>query len=211
MGLTGKQIKFLRWLLRICLAGPLVWWIYLGFQGELGVQPVVKLNVETGYVALVLLVVNLAIGACLSLKKNWPSWTRWFFTERRWLGTWAGFYVTAHVFFYLAKEAFLPEAFVQAVTKTYLLAGTLATVILWMMTLTSNDYSQRKLGRKWKKLHRWVHVASILILIHVFLIEKANLVLLAALTLPLAPFQIWRLLIYLKTKVQDSRAASGSR
>ncbi len=118
------------------------------------------------------------------------------------MGIAAGFYVTAHVFFYFAKEAFLPQAYVQAVTKTYLLAGTFATVVIWLMTFTSNDLSRRKMGRNWKKLHRWIHLASIGILIHVFLIEKANLVLLALWTAPLIPFQVWRLSSYIKTKVR---------
>lgn len=211
MTLSTKQIKFLRWFLRLSLLGPLVWWIYLGMQGELGVQPVVKLNIETGYVTLVLLLINLGIGACLALKKNWSANLRWFFTERRWLGIAAGFYLTGHVFFYIAKEGFLPQAYIQAVTKTYLLAGTLATLIIWVMTFTSNDFSQKKLGRNWKKIHRWIHVASVLILIHVFLIEKANLALLALLILPIAPFQLWRFAGYLKTKVQGSSSARVNR
>lgn len=202
------QTKFLRWVLRLLLFGPLLWWIALGLTGGLGAEPVSKLNTETGYVTLVLILINLVIGICLALKKNWPPWTRWFFLERRWLGVASGLYLLGHVFFYFAKEGFLPMAFSQIFTKNYLTLGFIAAVVVWILTLTSNNFSQKLFGRKWKILHRLIHGVSLAILGHVFLIEKANLLLFAAMTLPLVPFQLFRLGRFLKTKVESFRGAS---
>lgn len=203
-----RQTKFLRWVLRLLLFAPLLWWIALGLQGGLGVEPVAKLNTETGYVTLVLLLINLVIGICLALKKNWPAWTRWFFMERRWLGVAAGLYLLGHVFFYFAKEGFLPTAFSQIFTKNYLTAGFIAAVVVWLLTLTSNNFSQKLMGRKWKFLHRLIHVVSFAVLAHLFLIEKANMLLLGLMTLPLLPFQLFRLGRFLKTKVESFRGTS---
>lgn len=47
--------------------------------------------------------------------------------------------------------------------------GLTALVLLFVMFLTSNNFSQRRLGRWWKRLHRLIYVVVILILIHTFM------------------------------------------
>ena len=44
--------------------------------------------------------------------------------------------------------------------------GLTALVILFVMFLTSNNFSQRRLGKWWKRLHRLIYVVVLLILIH---------------------------------------------
>jgi sulfoxide reductase heme-binding subunit YedZ len=203
--------KILKWCLRLALILPVFWWVYAGFTGQLGVQPVSKLSTQTGYVTLTLFLINMAIGIWKALQKNFPLSWRWILPERRALGIATGVYLLTHVFFYLAKEGFLPKGFEQIFTKTYLTAAFGAAVIIWALALTSNNFSVRKLGPSWKTLHRGVHVAGILILVHLFLIEKANLVVLAAMTLPFVPFELWRLIRFLWTKVQGTGTLKNSR
>jgi sulfoxide reductase heme-binding subunit YedZ len=157
------------------------------------------LNTQTGYVTLVLILINLILGTMLAFWKRWPTWWRWIFSERRSVGIASGCYAILHFLSYLGKEGFQSKAWSQLYTKIYLTMGLSAFVIVVILLLTSNDLSIRLMKMwRWRRLHRLIHVACIFILAHLFLIEKANLALLALLTLPLVPFQLYRLFRYLR-------------
>lgn len=201
MALSARQIKILKWILRFSYLGPLVYWVDMGLTGGLGAQPIVKINTQTGYVTLVLILINLLLGIMIALWKKWPAWWRWIFAERRSLGIAAGIYAVLHFCSYLGKEGFQTKAWTQIYTKFYLSMGFCALALVLVLTLTSNNLSVRLLSmRRWRFIHRFVHLAGVFILLHLFLIEKANLALLALLTLPLVPFQIYRLLRFLRKK-----------
>lgn len=51
--------------------------------------------------------------------------------------------------------------------------GLIAWICLFPMWLTSNDYSQKALGRNWKVLHRITYIALLLIFLHLAL-QKTN-------------------------------------
>lgn len=172
---------------------PIVIWIVLGIQGELGAEPIVKINTQSGYIVLILVIVNLWLGVFLALRLSWLKKMKWLIAERRSIGIASGVFVLFHFLTYLGKEAFLPKAWEQIITKKYLTFGISAAFILWLLTLTSNNFSQRKMGGKnWKRLHRFVHFASILIVVHVLLIEKGNIPLLLFIIIPIVPFQLFR-------------------
>jgi sulfoxide reductase heme-binding subunit YedZ len=117
---------------------------------------------------------------------------RFLHLERRAIGIATGFYVVQHFLTYLAKESFLPKGWEQIVTKNYLIAGSIAALIIIILTITSNNISTRLLKQNWKKLHRLVYVSGVLMLFHIFLIEKANLVLLLLLVLPVGVLELIR-------------------
>jgi sulfoxide reductase heme-binding subunit YedZ len=192
------QTKILRWTLRASFLLPLVYWFYLGLSGGLGAQPIVTVNRQTGYVVLSLLIANLWLGVFIHNKWLGPRGLRWIFSERRSLGIATGVYAVLHFSSYLGKEAFETKAFLQIATKLYLTLGFTAFCMVMIMTLTSNDFSVKKLGfKRWKNLHRGLHLVSVFILGHIFLIEKGNLPLMALLTFPLIPFQVYRLIQFL--------------
>jgi len=56
--------------------------------------------------------------------------------------------------------------FLFAITSHELL-GFIALTILFPMWLTSNDFSERKLGRGWKLLHRITYIALVIIFLHI--------------------------------------------
>lgn len=193
MKLTPSQTKFLRWSLRLSFVLPLAYWVYLGLTGGLGAQPIVTINHQTGYVVLSLIVANLWLGVFIRRKWLGPPWLRWIFSERRSLGIAAGCYVVLHFLSYWGKEAFEAKALVQIFEKLYLTMGFLALLIVVTLALTSNDWSVKKLSHKrWKRLHRMIHVASFFIIVHIFLIEKGNIPLMVLLVVPLIPFQLFR-------------------
>lgn len=184
-------------LFRLILLLPLFWWIYQIFWGDLGAEPAKEMNHLTGFTALLYLIFNLWIGIIGSFWK-WPLPLRFLLKERRFLGVLTYFILIAHLFFYLALEAFEPKAFTQMIEKTYLIFGSLAFFGMTILALTSNDFSVRRLGgKKWKKLHRLVYVIAALVTVHIFLIEKADLILFALITWPMWAAQIFRLLRFL--------------
>ena len=193
--------KFLNWTIKFAAILPFVYWTVGVFQGWLGVEPLVKINTQSGYVVLILLQVNLLIGVIHALKIFDIKWYQFLYLSRRYLGIMCGIYVIQHFFTYLAKESFLTKGWFQIITKNYLIAGTLSAIIILILMLTSNNLSSRLLKKKWKSLHQLVYLAAVILLFHIFLIEKANLLLLVFIVVPIYSLQILRLYKNLKNKV----------
>jgi sulfoxide reductase heme-binding subunit YedZ len=59
--------------------------------------------------------------------------------------------------------------------RPYIIVGALGFLSLLMLAATSNRYSQRRLGSRWKKLHRLVYVILGLGLLHMLWIVRADL------------------------------------
>lgn len=164
-----------KWTLRLGIWLWVGFWISKIFWGDLGASPALKLNHEVGEIVLYLLTANLLVGIFLDVLKPAPKWLRFWLSERRFWGVSGFLILVGHVLFYLLNEGFEGKAFTQMVTKTYLIFGGLAFLILLVLAVTSNDWSVRKLGGKgWKRLHRSVYATQFLIMGHLLLIEKAD-------------------------------------
>lgn len=160
---------------RAMLLLPAAWWLYEIFTGQYGADPAKTYNHATGELALYYLLGNLFLGTLVGFGLRFPAWLRFLLLGRRFLGVVTFLYLAAHVFLYLAMEGFEAQAFTQLVTKLYLILGAVAWLILFFMAVTSNDFSVRRLGfRRWKALHRFVHLAAALVTVHVLLIEKGD-------------------------------------
>src|SRR5690606_11257540 len=57
-------------------------------------------------------------------------------------------------------------------TKPYIVVGFSALLILLPLALTSTRGAMRRLGRNWKRLHRGVYVAGVLVVIHHIWVAK---------------------------------------
>ena len=166
-----------KWAVRAAIWIWVGYWLVQIFIGDLGASPALKLNHEFGTIALVLLTVNLVLGALLSLLKPAPKAIRYWLSERRFWGVSAAMVLLIHVLFYFINEGFEFKAVTQIYTKTYLIFASLALLIIQTLALTSNNYSVRKLGgKKWKRLHRSVYAVQLLLIGHLLLIEKADLI-----------------------------------
>jgi sulfoxide reductase heme-binding subunit YedZ len=137
---------------------------------QLGPRPWKKLLIHSGYCTLSLLTISLALAP---LSKHFPR-VKVFKTlsrHRRVIGItvflYAAFHLTCVLNKTIQKKGGLPlDYFLHPVVYT----GSLAFLILLLLTVTSSDWSVRSLGyRKWKKLHRSVYGVELLIFIHVFL------------------------------------------
>lgn len=76
---------------------------------------------------------------------------RWLLRNRRYLGLAAAASHTVHFGYVLAHDRLAEQ---PADPATWILGGA-AFGLFWIMALTSNDASVRRLGRRWKHLHRF--------------------------------------------------------
>ncbi|MDY0919044.1 protein-methionine-sulfoxide reductase heme-binding subunit MsrQ [Pseudomonas viridiflava] len=163
-------------LLRFCVflaacVAPVLW-LYQAWIFALGPDPGKALVENFGLGALILLLITLAMTPLQKLS-GWPFWI----VVRRQLGLWCFAYVVLHMTMYTLFVLGLDfgQLGVELVKRPYIIVGALAFLCLLVLAVTSNRYSQRRLGARWKKLHRLVYVILGLGLLHMFWIVRADL------------------------------------
>lgn len=83
---------------------------------------------------------------------------------RKELGITMGMYALVHsALFFIASYGYIGDM----VTQAWFIAGVLGMFLTLLLTITSNVWSMKMLGKNWKRLHRAVYVILILVLIHV--------------------------------------------
>ncbi len=141
-----------------CLAAiPLIQLAWWAIGGNLGINPVETIQHHTGQWGLRLLLLTLAMTPLRNvLGKPWPI------QIRRQLGLWSFTYLSLHFASYLVFDlAFDPVALADDLVKrSFITAGFLAWLLLLPLAATSTRGWQRRLGRRWKRLHQLVYVAS---------------------------------------------------
>lgn len=137
--------------------------------GDLGADPVETLLHRTGTTGLVLLLVTLAVTPV----RRVTGWNR-VVKLRRLLGLFAYFYAVLHVGVYLAIDQGLALGFIleDVAERPYVTAGAGAFLILTALAVTSTRGWIRRLGRRWRHLHRLVYPAGALVVLHFVWQEK---------------------------------------
>ncbi len=95
-----------------------------------------------------------------------------YIRARRALGVSAFLFAALHatIEFFGLLGGFTGFGFLTGQYLAAVLLGLTALTILFIMTLTSTDYAVRKLGKLWKKIHRFVYLAGMVIIVHVLFI-----------------------------------------
>ncbi|CAD5203483.1 protein-methionine-sulfoxide reductase heme-binding subunit MsrQ [Pseudomonas sp. FEN] len=150
---------------------PLLW-LYQAWSLALGPDPGKVLVDRLGLGTLILLLVTLSMTPLQKLS-GWPGWI----AVRRQLGLWCVAYVVLHLLAYLVFVLGLDwsQLAVELRKRPYIIVGALGFLCLLALGVTSNRYSQRRLGKGWKKLHRLVYVILGLGLLHMLWIVRADL------------------------------------
>jgi sulfoxide reductase heme-binding subunit YedZ len=182
----------LRVLVHVGALVPLAVIIWYAFTGRLTANPIQDVTFRTGKTALVLLLLSLLctpLNTLFGLKAVLPL--------RRPLGLYAFFYVCLHLFIFAVLDYGLDFQLIQQVIveKRYVLVGFAAFLLLLPLALTSTKGWMRRLGKRWKPLHRLVYLAALLVIIHFVWLVKADIrepllygaLLLVLLALRLAP------------------------
>lgn len=119
---------------------------------------------DSGDWAAWLLMVTLA-ATPLRLMFRKMAWTTWLLRRRRDLGVASFAYVAMHTVIYVWNKAALGPVLEEA-GRLELLTGWLALALFIPLAITSNDKSVRALKRAWKRLHRLVYPAAVLMFVH---------------------------------------------
>lgn len=155
------------WLVYLCGLAPAVWLFWQGLTGELGVEPIEALEHRYGELALQFLIASLAVTPLRRIVGlNLMS-------HRRALGLLSFAYVVCHLLVWLLLDVQIPSQILADIAKRpYITVGMLAFVLLVPLALTSNAVSIRKLGTRWRKLHKLSYPAAILAAVHFVLLAK---------------------------------------
>ena len=149
------------WLVYVVGMAGAPWLLWLGINGELGPEPVRALERELGELALKFLVGGLAITPL----RRFPGLNLMKF--RRAIGLIAFYYVTCHLLVWWVLDLqILSQIGAEIVKRPYIAVGMAAFVLLVPLALTSNNGSVRRLGPRWRSLHKLVYAAVLLGGIH---------------------------------------------
>ena len=162
------------WRVSVFIAAA-VWplfWLYEAWSLALGPDPGKVLVDRLGLGTLILLLVTL----CMTPMQKLTGWAGWI-AVRRQLGLWCFAYVVLHLCAYLTFVLGFDwsQLGVELRKRPYIIVGSLGFLCLLVLAVTSNRYSQRRLGVRWKKLHRLVYVILGLGLLHMLWIVRADL------------------------------------
>jgi len=174
MVLLTRSLKYLRknWLRIVAHVGslvPLAWLIWQYTQGAFLIDPIREITTLTGRTALILLLLSLACTPFSTLT-GYKGVVR----VRRALGLYAFLYVGLHFLTFVWLDYRLELAMLQQaiLDQRYVLVGLAAGLILLALALTSTKGWQKRLGKNWKRLHRWVYLAGILAVVHFLWLVK---------------------------------------
>lgn len=101
------------------------------------------------------------------LRKLLPKqrWTAWLLRQRRYFGVAVFAYAVPHLVAYLARLADAARILSEGV-EPGMLTGWIAMLIFAALAVTSNNAAVRRLGKRWKTLHRLVYAGAVLTFLH---------------------------------------------
>ena len=169
---------------------PLCWMVISLFLGRYFPDPGKALMNLSGIWASVFIVAVLSLTPIAKVKTF-----RVISRYRRFVGLAAFFYSLFHLLVYLVLFAGLSVSWILSdlVQKPYIYAGVAATVILFLLAITSTKKMMKRLGKKWKKLHQLVYLAAASVVAHLWLQVKSDIELAVWVTVFIAPLLFLRI------------------
>lgn len=164
MRLTAKQITWLKVALHLAGLLPFIWLFWAASQGVFSADPAKDIQHFTGRMALKFLLATLLVSPLARYAKQ-PLLIR----TRRLLGLWCFAWATLHLTSYTLLELGINNLSLlgsELISRPYLTLGIISWFILLAQALTSTQFAQRKLGRRWQLLHNFVYLVAILTPVH---------------------------------------------
>ena len=161
-------LKLVVWLLGLT---PATWLVWRTFTDRLGANPIEEILHRLGGAALILLLITLAVTPLRRIT-GWNG----LIQARRPLGLFAFFYLTMHFMAYLVLDQTLDWEFIveDLTERRYIIVGFTSWALLVPLAVTSTRGWIRRLGKRWRKLHRAVYAATALGVLHFFWQVKAD-------------------------------------
>jgi sulfoxide reductase heme-binding subunit YedZ len=152
--------------------GPAAWLAYAALGDGLGANPIETVTHVTGRWGLRFLLVTLAITPLRRIF-GWKGLAPY----RRIFGLLAFFYVCLHLLTFVSLDHFFAwDAILEDVVKRpFITLGFTAFLCMLPLAVTSTRGWMRRLGRRWRKLHRLVYAVGIAGVGHYLWLVKADL------------------------------------
>ena len=149
-------------------AGLLVYGFY---TNDLTANPLDYITDQTGTWALALLVISLSVTPIRRL----TGWNP-IIKLRRMLGLFSFFYALLHLLTWVVLLNFfdLNEMVKDVFKRPFITIGMATFLILLALAVTSNQFSIRRLGRRWQRLHQLAYAAAIGAVIHFWWLVKED-------------------------------------
>ncbi len=150
---------------------PTVWLVWRFLDDRLGANPIEEILHRLGDISLIFLLVTLAITPLRAV----IGWNE-IIKIRRPLGLFGFFYLTMHFLTYAVLDQTLDFEFIieDVLERPYISIGFTAWILLIPLAITSTKGWIRRLGKRWKKLHRLAYVATIMGVVHFYWQVKAD-------------------------------------
>jgi len=151
---------------------PMAHLLWDTWRGNLTVNPLQDWTFRTGDWALRLLVASLActpIATIFGFKQA--------ISVRRALGLYGFGYAIVHFFIFIGVDYRFAFDLIwdDLATKRYILVGLAALLIFIPLAITSTRAWMKRLGRRWKQLHKLTYIAVPLAVVHYIWLVKADL------------------------------------
>ena len=166
------MIRFIKPFIFILCLLPLFLLFTNFYLDELGANPFEVLTRSTGEWTLRFLLLTLAMTPLRHI-----TGSAWPLRMRRMLGLFTFFYVCIHLQTYILLDHFFDwdEILIDIVKRPYITFGMLAFTLLLPLAVTSTKKMMKRLGKRWKSLHKLIYVIAILGVLHFLLLVKADL------------------------------------
>lgn len=150
-----------KWPLYLVAALYPMWLLYSGLTGDLGIDPVKVMEHRLGKLGLQMIALGLIVTPLRSL--TGVS----LLPLRRVIGVVAFFYILLHFTVWLVLDVqILSQIWADILKRPYVTVGMAGMLLLLPLAITSNNWSVRKLGPRWRKLHKLTYPAAILGVVH---------------------------------------------
>ncbi|HEY4365850.1 MAG TPA: protein-methionine-sulfoxide reductase heme-binding subunit MsrQ [Steroidobacteraceae bacterium] len=158
----------------------------------LGTNPIERIQDTMGQWGLRFLLITLAVTPL----RDWFD-APWLVLLRRMLGLFAFFYVLMHFLTWLILDQGLYWSGILAdiAKRPFITIGFLALLMLIPLAVTSTNGMMRRLGKRWKRLHRLIYPIALLGVWHYYWQVKADIrepLLYLSIALLLLGWRIWK-------------------
>jgi sulfoxide reductase heme-binding subunit YedZ len=171
MNFLKAHFPQIRWLVHIAAWVPLIVLLVDALNDNLTVNPIQAATQRTGGTAIILLALSLACTPA-STYLGWKDAVK----LRRALGLYAFLYAAIHFVLFMIVDFGLQFDLIarEFVEKRYLWAGLPAFLILAALAATSFRRAMRRMGKNWKRLHRLIYAAALLVILHLAFVIKGD-------------------------------------
>jgi sulfoxide reductase heme-binding subunit YedZ len=166
-----KKIEWLRLFVHFGAWVTLLVLILINFANPNSVNPILTFEHHTGKAALIFLILSLA-GTPVGSILEWKDFAK----RKKALGVYGFMFAAVHLLAFLWLDYGFQFKFIFNVVKNtvYIWFGLAAFLMVLALAITSFKKMKQLMKKNWKRLHRLAYVIAPLVVIHFFLIVKAN-------------------------------------